>query len=95
MFVDLAEREAEMCARIFHGLAVLKVGHAKAATERMLVTRPRVIVFLAKMGADDVATLKERAQDVGGWLVQIEEGISEAELAPRLLGALRDAERGR
>ena len=58
MLVDVTERVANVCAQVLPGMLVLKVGHPKAACERMLVTRPLVIVFASKH-ADEVAMLTE------------------------------------
>ena len=92
MLVCLPEREAELCSRICQPIAVLRVGHVKAAVERMLVIRPSVVVAPVTMIATDAAHLKERAQDVGAEFFPIAEGISEADLAPRLLEALHHRE---
>ena len=87
MLVGLAEREVTLCSHLLRPLTVLKVGHVTAAVERMLVTRPRVIVYSTTLRDVDAATLKERAQDVGAALIPVFEGMAEADLAPLLLAA--------
>ena len=94
MLLGLAEREADLCSHIVYPLAVMRVGHVTAAVERMLVTRPQLIVHTMNLRDTEIALLRERAQDVGAQLVGIVEGIAEADLAPLLLTAMR-AERER
>ena len=92
MLIGLADREADLCARICHPMAVLKVAHAKGAVERMLVTRPSVVVVPATLSGPDAALLKERAQDIGAAFFPVMEGIAEADLASPLLEALHHRE---
>lgn len=95
MLIGLGEHEAELCSQILRRMTVLRVGHTTAATERMLVTRPLVVVCTSELERAEIDKLRERAQDVGATVVAIASGISQAELAPRLFAALAEAELAR
>ncbi len=98
MLVALAEAEAEVCARVLKPLtagrsvAVMRVAHIRAACERMLVTRPLVVVFAETLGTDDRKLLGERAEDISSEIVTVPVRIDEADLRVRLFEAFQRAE---
>ena len=98
MLVALAEAEAEVCARVLKPLtagksvAIMRVVHIRAACERMLVTRPLVVLFTEKLGADDKKLLAERAQDISASIVTVPVLIDEDDLRTRIAAALAAAD---
>jgi hypothetical protein len=100
MLVALAEAEAEVCARVLKPLtagrsvAIMRVAHIKAACERMLVTRPLVVIFAEALGVDDRKLLTERAEDISSAIVTLSAHLDEAELRVRLFEAFQRAEQG-
>ena len=69
----------------------MRVAHIRAACERMLVTRPLVIVFSEALGTDDRRTLKERAEDISSEIVTLPAAIELDALRESLFAALREA----
>lgn len=98
MLVALAEAEAEVCARVLKPLtagrsvAIMRVVHIRAACERMLVTRPLVVVFAETLGPDDRKLLAERAEDISAAIVTLSKNADEADLRVRLFEAFQRAE---
>jgi hypothetical protein len=73
------------------GLPILRVGHASAACERMLTTRPLVVIAGTGIMSADMTALKNRALDTGAQLVLLEECKEEEALTAHLKKALRSA----
>ncbi len=69
MAVGLPDALAEASALHLAPLPVMRVAHVVAACERMVVTRPQVIVVMAT--APQVDVLRERAVDVGAELAEL------------------------
>jgi hypothetical protein len=65
MFVGEGGELFEACAAAVPYLAVLRVKHAIAAVERMMVTRPLVVVVDDGVSAADLGALMECASDIG------------------------------
>ncbi len=97
MLVALGDGEAELCTAILKPLtitkpmAVMRVAHIRAACERMLVTRPMVIVFSDALSAADRKVLCERAEDITAEVVAIPQIIDAEALKEQLFLALREA----
>jgi hypothetical protein len=72
MLVACEDDLAEECARAFPELLVLRVAHASAATERMLVTRPLVVLLGAEVtGASEHALVVDCARDIRAEVVLV------------------------
>jgi hypothetical protein len=92
MVVGLDEPRAAICARVVAPLPVLRVAHAQAAFERMLVTWPLVLVLRETAAADEVTRLREGARQIGAEIVHLTQGVGEAALEAMLHEALARAE---
>jgi hypothetical protein len=98
MLVALPEAEADVCARVLKPLtagrsvAIMRVAHIRAACERMLVTRPLVVVFAEALGAEERKLLTERAEDISAAIVTVSVKPDEADLRVRLFEAFQRAE---
>ena len=93
MLVALADAEADVCARVLKPLtagksvAIMRVAHIRAACERMLVTRPLVVLFAEALGAEDRKLLTERSEDISASIVMLPARVDEDDLCARLLKA--------
>jgi hypothetical protein len=94
MLVALTPAENELCAQILQPLTMLKVAHPGGATERMLVTRPKIVVYRESKGTPEGSweRLVERAQDIGAGVVRLDESLKGDGLRAALLDALHTAE---
>lgn len=72
-------------------MPVLKAGHASAACERMLTTRPLVVIVGKGLSSDEMTALRGRALDTGAQLVALDEVRQDGQLAVHLRSALRAA----
>lgn len=88
--VGCAQDLVEKCSTLL-GIPVLKVGHANAACERMLTTRPLVVIAGKGLSTDDMTALRGRALDTGAQLVALDEVRDDGQLAMSLKSALRAA----
>ena len=88
--VRCAAAVIEKCSAIL-GIPVLKVGHASAACERMVTTRPLVVIAGLGLSRDDLAALRARSLDTGAQLVVLQEIKDEAQLPVHLQSAKRAA----
>jgi hypothetical protein len=97
MLVALGEGEAKLCADLLKPLTVTKplsimrVAHIRAACERMLVTRPMIVIFSEALTADEQRVLHERAQDIMAETVVLPEAIDTDALRQTLFVAIREA----
>ena len=96
MLVALADGEAELCATALKSLAskplaVTRVAHIRAACERMLVTRPLIVVFSEAASDADKRMLKERAEDISAEIVALPPAIDIEALRESLFAAVREA----
>jgi hypothetical protein len=64
MLVGVDGDLADECSRAFPEFLVLRVGHAAAAVERMLVTRPLVVVLGDVAPAEDAELVVACARDI-------------------------------
>jgi hypothetical protein len=72
MLVGCEDDLAEECARAFPELLVLRVAHASAAMERMLVTRPLVVLLGAEItNASEHAVVIDCARDIRAEVVRV------------------------
>ena len=97
MLIALGEGEASVCAGLIKSLtgpkpvSVMRVAHIRGACERMLVTRPMIVVFSAALRGADQALLRERAQDIMAEVVVLPKVIDGDDLKQALAAAIREA----
>jgi hypothetical protein len=97
MFVALGDREAQACERALKAipaasaLKLTRVAHIRAACERMLVTRPLVVVLPTILTAEDRRLLNERAEDIMAEIVPMPATLDEKEITKVLTVAVRAA----
>lgn len=65
MFVGEGSELFDACAAAVPYLSILRVKHAMAAVERMMITRPLVVVVDDAVSAADLGALMECASDIG------------------------------
>jgi hypothetical protein len=94
MFVGSDAHLADACAKAMPALAILRVGHAAAAIERMIVTRPLAVVVDAGVSAADLARISECARDVQAEVVRAS-GAAGEDLTEAIRAAVIAAERSR
>ena len=87
MFVGLSPADAARAGERVRPIPVIKVAHVSAALERMLVTRPTVIVFPQDL--PNAAALFASARDIGAELVRVDAELSDDTLSEQLETALR------
>ncbi len=73
------------------GLRVLRVGHVAAASERIPVTMPQLIVVSSLMRADEFETLNDRCVAVGAEVLKLDPDTSERTTAALIRTASRNA----
>jgi hypothetical protein len=82
MLVALHDEEAQLCSEILVTLTadaplqVMRVAHIRAACERMLVTRPLLVVFASSLSEEEQRMLSERAEDISAQVVRVTEPVS-------------------
>jgi hypothetical protein len=94
MLVGLDTELAAACEHAFPSLLVLRVGHGAAAVERMLVTRPLVVVVGENLARSEVALVTECARDIQAEVLR-GTNASRAEFPEYVRLALLVAERNR
>jgi hypothetical protein len=94
MFIGSSAELADECARANPVVPVIRVGHAAAALERMLVTRPLVVILDESVPQADVLRVLECANDIRAQVVRASSAL-ESELAVTVRTAMMAAERGR
>ncbi|HEY8089566.1 MAG TPA: hypothetical protein VIF09_17020 [Polyangiaceae bacterium] len=94
MFVGSDADLADECGRAVPAMSLLRVGHAAGAVERMLVTRPLVVVVDESVPRAEIARLSEVARDIGAEVVQASNALR-ADLAVAVRTAILAAERNR
>ena len=92
MFVGSSADLADECARANPAVPVIRVGHAAAAVERMVVTRPLVVVLDESVPQGDVLRVLEYAKDIQAQVVRASPAL-QSELAVTVRTALLAAER--
>ncbi len=95
MLVGCEADLADECQRAFPGLLVLRVAHASAAAERMLVTRP-LVVLLGEEIVDkrDDKLVIECAGDIRARIIRVA-AVPLGNLPEEVRAALLEAERHR
>lgn len=94
MFVGSDPELADACSRAMPAVALLRVGNATAAVQRMLVTRPLVVIVDASLNVDQVQDIAECARDIRAGVVQ-GAGMTAAQVAAAITEAALDAEKRR
>jgi len=85
MFIGSDADLADECAKANPVVPVLRVGHAAAGVERMLVTRPLVVVVDDSVPPDEIARVVECSRDIRASLVHASSATREG-----LAAAVRD-----
>jgi hypothetical protein len=85
MAVGLPDALAEASSAHLAPLPVMRVAHVAAACERMVVTRPQVIIALSTVDKLDV--LRERATDIGAELAELSPGMSDLQVKAAVVNA--------
>jgi hypothetical protein len=85
ILVGLPEDLARVCTDALGegGLRVLRVGHVAAASERIPIVMPQLVLVPATMRADELDTLNDRCVAVGAQVLQLS-----PEMAPGALSAM-------
>lgn len=94
MFVGSDPAIRDLCAKGLPGLHLLRVGHAAAAVERMLVTRPLAIVVDESLHMTDLERVVECARDIRAEVVHSSKRAG-SELVTAVQSAVLAAERNR
>jgi uncharacterized membrane protein len=94
MFVGASADLADECARANPVVPVIRVGHAAAAVERMLVTRPLVVILDESVSEKDKLRVLECANDIRAQVVSASAALA-SELAVAVRTAMLAAERVR
>ena len=89
ILVGLPEGLAGPCTEALGdgGLRVLKVGHVAAASERIPVVMPQLVIVATTMRPDDFDTLNDRCVAVGASVLQLDPAIDPATLNATLRSA--------
>jgi hypothetical protein len=85
MAVGLPEALADAVALHLAPVPVMRVAHVHAACERMVVTRPQVIVVVG--GVLNVEVLLERAQDVGAEVAELTADMNDLQVKAAVVNA--------
>ncbi len=98
MLVALSEADADACTRVLKPLtagrsvAIMRVAHIKAACERMLVTRPILVIYAEALGGEERRLVVERAQDISAITFVLRPTTDDATLQAKLGEALKQAD---
>jgi hypothetical protein len=95
LLVAVSDNVAAHCAAAAPALQMLRVAHAAAARERVMVTRPLAVVLGERLIAADAEDVAYVAADVGAEVVRVDPKGDAASLAARLGLAIETAERRR
>lgn len=89
LLVGLSDELATACIELLGeaGLRVLRVGHAAAASERIPVVMPQLVVVPTTVGNAELETLRDRCVAVGAAVAELDPAESLASLTPRLKNA--------
>ncbi len=94
MVVGSDDGLADEAARALPGITHLRVAHAVAAVERMLVTRPLVVIVAESVAGADFERVAECARDIRAEILRASIPLR-ANLEATLRSALVGAERAR
>jgi hypothetical protein len=93
MLVGVSDEIAAWCVATFQALRVLRVAHSFAASERVLATRPLVVVIGVGVSAD--GSLGELASDACSEVVQLHDSFAPAFIETTVREAVVRAEQRR
>lgn len=84
MLVGLPKVLSDECSIVLSmlGLRVLIVGHAAAASERIPVVMPKVVIAMSSVKPEDREALSERAIAVGAQLLLLDDDAKTADIGP-------------
>jgi hypothetical protein len=94
MLVGCEADLVEACTRAFPELLVLRVAHASAAVERMLVTRPLVVLLGEEVTGASDAIVIDCARDIRAEVVRVA-GVPREDLHATVRASLLIAENSR
>jgi hypothetical protein len=94
MFVGADDEFALECALALPDLSHLRVGHAAGAVERMLVTRPLVVVVDESVTGSGLEQVIDCARDIRAEILRVSSALRE-NLAAMLRSAVLAAEKSR
>lgn len=88
LLVALSDELATACITLLGdaGLRVLRVGHVAAASERIPVVMPQLVVVSSDIGPAELETLRDRCVAVGAAVLEVGSEPLES-LTPRLKSA--------
>lgn len=93
ILVGLADHLAALCTEALGdgGLRVLRVGHVAAASERIPVIMPRLVVISSTLRKEELEVLYDRCVAVGAEVIRIAPDAEEGALLRSLRAAANDA----
>lgn len=93
ILVGLPEALARLCTETLgeDGLRVLKVGHVAAASERIPVVMPQLVLVSTALRPDDLDILNDRCVAVGARVIMVAPNEDPATLTAALKNAANDA----
>jgi hypothetical protein len=94
MFVGSDADLADVCAKAMPAVQLLRLGHAAGAVQRMLVTRPLVVIIDGSISAEHAQEISECARDISAGFVR-GGSLSHNGLTEAITTAVLDAEQRR
>lgn len=93
ILVGLPDELAAICTDALGdgGLRVLRVGHVAAASERIPVIMPQLVVISATIRQDELDMLNDRCVAVGAEVIRVANDVDRAALATTLKNAANNA----
>jgi hypothetical protein len=93
ILVGLPEALAALCTDILGdgGLRVLRVGHVAAASERIPVVMPQLVLVSTTLRPDDLEMLNDRCVAVGARVIMVAPNENHAALTTALKSAANEA----
>jgi hypothetical protein len=88
MLVALSDTLAETCTEALGdgGMRVLRVGHVAAASERIPVVMPQLVVVATTMREEELTQLEDRCVAVGADLTRLSPDVPHGQIAADLKG---------
>jgi hypothetical protein len=94
MFVGSDADVADVCGKAMPAVSLLRLGHAAGAVQRMLVTRPLVVIVDASVSAEHGQDIADCARDINAGFVRATAMTPNA-LTAAISAAVLDAEQRR
>jgi len=94
MFVGMDADLADVCGGAMPAVSLLRVGHPAGAVQRMLVTRPLVVIIDGSVSADQRQEISDCARDITAGFVDAA-ALTRNALAEAVTSAALDAEQRR